>query len=135
MKFLFLRLFSRISRFLIESNFKSCKEISLKFRWFFFVKMQHFSTETGRLEKIQQFQMQFPQLGKPREGWIFFQWKYMTRAFRNVMSHRRCGPLCPVRAFLKHPNIQLKNCKVALISPYHHFSPLGKIFHFMRIFL
>jgi hypothetical protein len=39
----------------------------------FFVKMQHFSTETGRLEKNQQFQMQFPQLGKPREGWIFFQ--------------------------------------------------------------
>jgi hypothetical protein len=69
MKILFLRLFSRISRFLIESNFKSCKEISLKF----FVKTQHFSRETGRLEKIQQFQMQFPQLGQPGAGWIFFQ--------------------------------------------------------------
>jgi hypothetical protein len=44
------------------------------------------------------------------------------------------GPCRPLRAFLKHPNIQLKNCKVALILPYHHFSPLGKIFHFMRIF-
>jgi hypothetical protein len=39
----------------------------------FFVKTQHFSKETGRLEKILQFQMQFPLLGKPREGWIFFQ--------------------------------------------------------------
>jgi hypothetical protein len=44
-------------------------EISLNF----FVKTQQFSKETGRLEKIQQFQMQFPQLGKPRAGWIFFQ--------------------------------------------------------------
>jgi hypothetical protein len=44
MKNLFLRLLSRISRFLIESNFKSCKEISLNF----FVKTQHFSKETGR---------------------------------------------------------------------------------------
>jgi hypothetical protein len=44
-------------------------EISLKL----FVKTQHFSKETGRLEKIQQFQMQFPQLGKPGAGWIFFQ--------------------------------------------------------------
>jgi hypothetical protein len=42
-------------------------EISLKF----FVKTQHFSKETGRLEKIQQFQMQFPQLGEPGAGWIF----------------------------------------------------------------
>jgi hypothetical protein len=40
-------------------------EISL----IFFVKTQYFSKETGRLEKI----MQFPQLGKPRAGWIFFQ--------------------------------------------------------------
>jgi hypothetical protein len=44
-------------------------EISLKF----FVKTQHFSKETGRLEKIQQFQMQFPQLSEPQGGWIFFQ--------------------------------------------------------------
>jgi hypothetical protein len=44
-------------------------EISLNF----FFKTQHFSKETGRLEKIQQFQMQFPQLRKPQEGWIFFQ--------------------------------------------------------------
>jgi hypothetical protein len=44
-------------------------EMSLKF----FVKTQHFSKETGRLEKIQQFQMQFPQLSKPQEGGIFFQ--------------------------------------------------------------
>jgi hypothetical protein len=35
-------------------------EISLNF----FVKTQHFSKETGRLEKILQFQMQFPQLGQ-----------------------------------------------------------------------
>jgi hypothetical protein len=40
---------------------------------FFFVKTQHFSKETGRLENIQQFQMQFPQLGQPGAGWIFFQ--------------------------------------------------------------
>jgi hypothetical protein len=38
MKILFLRLFSWISRFLIESNFNSCKEILLKFRWFFLSK-------------------------------------------------------------------------------------------------
>jgi hypothetical protein len=44
-------------------------EISLKF----FVKTQHFSKETGRLEKIQQFQMQIPQLDQPGPGWIFFQ--------------------------------------------------------------
>jgi hypothetical protein len=44
-------------------------EISLNF----FVKTQHFSKETGRLEKILQFQMQFPQLGQPGLGWIFFQ--------------------------------------------------------------
>jgi hypothetical protein len=69
MKILFLRHFSRISRFLIESNFKSFAKNSL----IFFVKMQHFSTQTGRLEKIQQFQMQFPQLSKPQKGWIFFQ--------------------------------------------------------------
>jgi hypothetical protein len=31
------------------------------------------SKETGQLEKIQQFQLQFPQLGQPRAGWIFFQ--------------------------------------------------------------
>jgi hypothetical protein len=69
-------------------------EISL----IFFVKTQHFSKETGQLEKTLQFQMQFPQLGKPGAGWIFFQ--YMTtRAFRNDMSHRRAGPCCPVRAF------------------------------------
>jgi hypothetical protein len=42
-------------------------EISLNF----FVKTQHFSKETGRLEKILQFQMQFPQLGQPGPGWIF----------------------------------------------------------------
>jgi hypothetical protein len=94
-------------------------EISLNF----FVKTQHFSKETGRLEKIQQFQMQFSQLSEPQGGWIFFQRKYMTRAFRNDTSHWRAWPCCPVRAFLKHPNIQLKNCKVTLISPYHHFSP------------
>jgi hypothetical protein len=41
-------------------------EISLKF----FVKTQHFSKETGRLEKNQQFQMQLPQLSKPQGGWI-----------------------------------------------------------------
>jgi hypothetical protein len=29
------------------------------------------SKETGQLEKIQQFQLQFPQLGQPRAGWIF----------------------------------------------------------------
>jgi hypothetical protein len=69
MKILFLRFLSRISRFLIESNFKSCKEISLKV----FVKTQHFSKETGRPEKILQFKTQFAQLGKPRAGWIFFQ--------------------------------------------------------------
>jgi hypothetical protein len=44
-------------------------EISL----IFFVKTQHFSKETGRLEKILQFQMQFPQLREPQAGWIFFQ--------------------------------------------------------------
>jgi hypothetical protein len=44
-------------------------EISL----IFFVKTQHFSKETSPLEKILQFQMQFPQLGKPGRGWIFFQ--------------------------------------------------------------
>jgi hypothetical protein len=33
MKILFLRLFSRMSCFLIERDFKSCKEISLKFSW------------------------------------------------------------------------------------------------------
>jgi hypothetical protein len=55
-------------------------EISL----IFFVKTQHFSKETGRLEKIQQFQMQFSQLSEPQGGWIFFQLNYMTRAFRNV---------------------------------------------------
>jgi hypothetical protein len=47
---------------LIESNFKSCKEISLEISLKFLVKMQHFSKETGRLEKILQFQMQFAQL-------------------------------------------------------------------------
>jgi hypothetical protein len=62
MKILFLQPFSRISRFLIESNFKSCKEISLEILLYFFVKMQHFSKETGRLEKNLQFQMQFAQL-------------------------------------------------------------------------
>jgi hypothetical protein len=48
-------------------------EISLNF----FVKTQHFSKESGRLEKIlqfqMQFQMQFPQLGQSRAGWFFFQ--------------------------------------------------------------
>jgi hypothetical protein len=44
-------------------------EISL----IFFVKTQHFSKESGQLEKILQFQMQFPQLGQPWAGWIFFQ--------------------------------------------------------------
>jgi hypothetical protein len=44
-------------------------EISLNF----FVKTQHFSKETDRLEKIQQYQMQLPQLSKPQGGWIFFQ--------------------------------------------------------------
>jgi hypothetical protein len=44
-------------------------EISLKF----FVKTQHFSKESGRLKKILQFQMQFPQLGQPQAGWIFLQ--------------------------------------------------------------
>jgi hypothetical protein len=38
----------------------------------FFVKTQHFSKKTGRLENILQFQMQFSELGKPRAGWIFF---------------------------------------------------------------
>jgi hypothetical protein len=42
-------------------------EISL----IFVVKTQHFSKETGRLEKILQFKTQFAQLGKPRAGWIF----------------------------------------------------------------
>jgi hypothetical protein len=44
-------------------------ELSLNF----FVKTQHFSKETGQLEKILQFQLQFPQLGQPGAGWIFFQ--------------------------------------------------------------
>jgi hypothetical protein len=48
MKILFLRLFSRILRFWIESNFKSCKKISL----IFFVKTQDFSKETGGWKKI-----------------------------------------------------------------------------------
>jgi hypothetical protein len=39
----------------------------------FFVKTQHFSKETGRMENIQKFQMQFPQLGELGRGWIFFQ--------------------------------------------------------------
>jgi hypothetical protein len=43
-------------------------EISL----IFFVKTQHFSKETAQLEKIQPFQMQFPQLSEPQGGWIFF---------------------------------------------------------------
>jgi hypothetical protein len=38
--------------------------------------------------------MQFPQLSKPQGSWIFFQWKYMTRAFRNDTSHWRAGPFC-----------------------------------------
>jgi hypothetical protein len=42
-------------------------EISL----IFFVKTQHFSKETGQVEKNLQFQMQFPQLGQPGPGWIF----------------------------------------------------------------
>jgi hypothetical protein len=58
-----------MSCFLIERDFKSCKEISL----IFFVKTQHFSKETGRVEKIQQFLMQFSQLSEPQGGWIFFQ--------------------------------------------------------------
>jgi hypothetical protein len=44
-------------------------ELSLNF----FVKTQHFSKETGQLEKILQFQLQFPQLGQPGAGCIFFQ--------------------------------------------------------------
>jgi hypothetical protein len=71
MKILFLRLFSRIPRFLIESNFKSCKEISLNF----FVKTQHFSKETGRLEKILQFQMQFDAKVGGCGGWTFLKIK------------------------------------------------------------
>jgi hypothetical protein len=52
----------RISHFLIESNFNSCKEISLEISLNFFVKTQHFSKETGRPEKFLQFKMQFAQL-------------------------------------------------------------------------
>jgi hypothetical protein len=56
-------------------------EISLKF----FVKTQHFSKETGRLEKIQQFQMQFPQLSQPQggeAGWNFFPVKVHDQGFQ-----------------------------------------------------
>jgi hypothetical protein len=83
MKILFLPLFSRISRFLIESNFKSCKEISQKISLIFFVKTQHFNKETGQLEKILQFQMQFPHLGQPGAGWIFFSVKVHDQGFQN----------------------------------------------------
>jgi hypothetical protein len=69
MKILFFRLFSRISHFLIESNFKSCKKISLEISLNFFVKTQHFSKETGRPEKNLQFKMQIAQLCYPLEGW------------------------------------------------------------------
>jgi hypothetical protein len=48
----------------IKSNFKSCREILQEILLIFFVKTQHFSKETGRLEKILQFQMQFAQLGR-----------------------------------------------------------------------
>jgi hypothetical protein len=77
-------------------------EIYLKF----YVKTQYFSKETGRFEKIQQFQMQFPQLSEPQEGVAW-----------------RGGPCCPVRAFLKHPNIQLKTAKSLsfhLTTIFHH---------------
>jgi hypothetical protein len=53
-------------------------EISLNF----FVKTQHFSKETGRLEKIQQFQMQFPQLGEPGAGCIFLPVKVHVQGFQ-----------------------------------------------------
>jgi hypothetical protein len=67
-----------MSCFLIERDFKSCKKISLKF----FVKTQHFSKETGRLEKIQQFQMQFSQLSQPQGGWNFFPVKVHDQGFQ-----------------------------------------------------
>jgi hypothetical protein len=72
MKILFLRLFSRILR-LIESNFKSCRAISLEISLNFFVKTQHFSKETGRLEKIFNFKCNLLSLGRLGAGWNFFQ--------------------------------------------------------------
>jgi hypothetical protein len=53
-------------------------EISMKF----FVKTQHFSKETGRLEKIQQFQMQFPQLGELGRGRVIFPVKVHDQGFQ-----------------------------------------------------
>jgi hypothetical protein len=57
-------------------------EISLKF----FVKTQHFSKETVRLEKILQFQMQFDAKAGGFGGWTFLKLKYMTRAFKRVTT-------------------------------------------------
>jgi hypothetical protein len=46
-------------------------EISLNF----FVKTQHFSKETGRLERILQFQMQFDTKAGGFGGWTFLKLK------------------------------------------------------------
>jgi hypothetical protein len=106
MKILFLRLFSRISRFLIESSFKSCKEISL----IIFVKTHHFSKETGRLEKILQFQMQFPQLD-------FFPVKVHDQGFQKWYVTSACRAVLSCESVLKTPKYTAKN-----LQSHSHFT-------------
>jgi hypothetical protein len=72
MKILFLQLFSRILRFLIESNFKSCREISLEILLIFLSKRSISVKKPAGWKKIFNFKCNLLSLGELGAGWIFF---------------------------------------------------------------
>jgi hypothetical protein len=112
--------------------------VARRFRWnfaeFFWSKRSILVKKPAGWKKFSNFKCNVLSSASLREAGFFSSqstWPGLSEMIRHIGVP---GRAVLWERFLKHPNIQLKNCKVALISPYHHFSPLGKIFHFMRIF-
>ena len=87
MKILFLWLFSRMSCFLIERDFKSCKEISLKFIWNFMSKRSILVKKPAGSKKFSNFKCNFLSSASLREAGFFSSestWPGLSEMIRHI---------------------------------------------------